>query len=168
MWKLATVFIFVILISLSSCAAPVPGEPQELPTPADAVAARQTLLDFFQLLSDGDYPRAASLYSGSYDWLIGNNPDVSPSDHSALLERGCLFNGLQCLEVRSAVLATTSGPSEFVFTVEFTLPDGSLFIQGPCCGATETEQPPLSQFQYGVVKLTDGSFRVTDLPVYVP
>lgn len=47
------------------------------------------------------------------------------------------------------------------------LRDGTLFVQGPCCGATETEEPPQSQFTF-TVKKADNRFLVEELPVYVP
>ena len=57
-------------------------------------------------------------------------------------------------------------PTEFKFTVEFINDDGTLFVQGPCCG-TEAEEPPQSQFTF-TVKKADNRFLVEDLPVYVP
>jgi hypothetical protein len=46
--------------------------------------------------------------------------------------------------------------------------DGSLFVLGPCCGANETEMPPVSQFEYKVTRDASGQFVVMDLPPYVP
>jgi hypothetical protein len=56
----------------------------------------------------------------------------------------------------------------YVFDVEFNNPDGSLFVRGPCCGATETEMPPESQFEYTVTKNAEGKFVVLNTPPYVP
>ena len=129
--------------------------------------ARQALEDFFSALNRADYAVADALYGGSYETLTGNNPDVDPDDHSTLWERGCTQNGLQCLTVRSATLKE-QGDEGFVFTVEFNNPDGSLFVLGPCCGASETEMPPVSQFEFRVEKSAEGDYLVMDLPVYVP
>jgi hypothetical protein len=52
--------------------------------------------------------------------------------------------------------------------VEFSLPDGTLFVLGPCCGATETEMPPVSSFAFRVQRQPDGAYAVLDLPPYVP
>jgi len=40
----------------------------------------------------------------------------------------------------------------YVFQVKFNNPDGSLFILGPCCGASETGMPPVSQLKYAKPK----------------
>ena len=53
----------------------------------------------------------------------------------------------------------------YLFDVEFTSPDGTLFVQGPCCG--ETEGPTFSSFPFRVKKIESG-FVVLDLPPYVP
>jgi hypothetical protein len=52
--------------------------------------------------------------------------------------------------------------------VEFAMPNGEPFVRGPCCGASETEMPPESEFLFAVVQSEDGEYRVQDLPVYVP
>jgi hypothetical protein len=53
------------------------------------------------------------------------------------------------------------------FTVQFEKPDGTLFVRGPCCGATEQEMPSQSDFVFTVVRQGEG-FAVQELPVYVP
>ena len=60
-----------------------------------------------------------------------------------------------------------ASPTEFKFVVEFSWDDGSLFVRGPCCGASETDMPPQSQFTVLVIKVDD-RFLVQQLPVYVP
>jgi hypothetical protein len=46
-------------------------------------------------------------------------------------------------------------PMMLTFTVEFTNDDGSLFVLGPCCGATEMEMSPKTQFVYTVKRVKD-------------
>lgn len=164
------VFLLLLLasITVAGCTWLSPTTTNAQGSDQDEEAARQTLEDFFRQLSSGDYQRAASLYAGSYDWLIDNNPGVSPDDHATLLENGCRYNGLQCLESSAILPDTTSSDMGYSFLVAFRAPDGSLFVQGPCCGTTETEQPPVSQFQYHVKRFDDGSFGVLELPPYVP
>ena len=77
------------------------------------------------------------------------------------------MSGLQCLTVRTATFKNLQGDT-YVFQVEFNNPDGSLFILSPCCGADETEMPPVSQFEYKVTRNASGQFMVMDLPPYVP
>jgi hypothetical protein len=71
------------------------------------------------------------------------------------------------LPARTAIFKELRGDM-YVFQVEFNNPDGSLFVLGPCCGASETEMPPVSQFEYGVARNADGKFLVMELPPYVP
>lgn len=136
-------------------------------TTSGSEQAKQALTDFFTYLNQSDYAKADLLYAGDYQTMIDWNPDVDPNDHQTLWKNACTMNGLQCLKVRSATLRAEKA-NEFVFTVEFSNPDGSLFVRGPCCGATETEMPSVSQFDYTVLKDAEGQFKVVDLPVYVP
>ncbi len=167
MKKRIPILLFCLLIFLVGCASPSPGSTAEALS-NDEDAAKGVLVEFFQLLNEGKYQQASLSYAGSYEWLIGNNPDISPADQGALLEFGCRYNGLMCLEVQSAIPDPDASPSEMVFLVEFKMADGSLFILGPCCGEDETTMPPVSQFQYRVLKGEDGIWRVTELPPYVP
>jgi len=160
--------LLVFSLSLGGCDPRLATNQPTLSVNTDQKDALQALVDFFQLLHDGDYQAGAALYAGSYEWLIGNNPDISPADPGALLERGCRQNGLMCLAVLTADPLPSTSPSQYIFQVEFKMEDGSLFVLGPCCGATETEISPVSQFQYQVEKDEDGSWGVTDLPPYVP
>ena len=141
---------------LAGCASPAP----------DEGPARQALLGFFDALQRGDYAAADATYGGSYQTLTDWNPELDPADHAALWQAACTRNGLQCLTVRSAELQSRDG-DEFIFIVTFNAPDGGLFILGPCCGADETQMPPVSEFQITVAR-ADGQFKVMDLPPYVP
>jgi hypothetical protein len=129
--------------------------------------ARKTLVAFFDLLNQGQYAEADELYGGDYEVLIYYNPALDPGDHAALWRNACTINGAQCLPVRVATLKEQSG-DEYIFTVEFNNTDGTLFVLGPCCGATENEMPPVSEFEYRVQKAADERFVVLDPPVYVP
>jgi hypothetical protein len=56
----------------------------------------------------------------------------------------------------------------FTFGVEFRNPDGNVFALAPCCGAPGFLDPPLAGFVFRVGRTPEGTFRVLDLPVYVP
>jgi hypothetical protein len=58
-------------------------------------------------------------------------------------------------------------PTTFWFVVEFLTLDGERFVQEPCCGVSEGEMPPQTQFDYTVVWVED-QLVVPELPVYVP
>lgn len=134
---------------------------------SDSEQAHLALTGFFDALSTAKYGAAAELYGGSYEILVGYNPDLDPDDYATLWERGCLVNGLQCLAVRTATFNELTAAGEYIFTVEFNHADDSLFVRGPCCGETPTT-PPQFQFEYRVIEGGDGKFQVLDLPVYVP
>lgn len=133
----------------------------------DEAAARQALTDFFNHLNKSEYDQAAALYGGDYVSLREWNPEMDTQNLAGLWENGCRFNGLQCLEIRSATLKEQY-LDVLIFNVEFENPDGTLFTQGPCCGADESEQPPVSQFEYRVQKTLDDKFVVLDTPPYLP
>lgn len=124
--------------------------------------------DFYGLLNHKQYQRAAELYGGSYDVLIGYNPTIDNKEKSSLLRAACRFNGFVCLDILSAELIDVNDQGEFIYEVKFANPDGSEFVLGPCCGATEEEMPPTSTFSVRVVCEEDGSCLVMDLPPYLP
>ena len=146
----------------------VPTTPQAEDASKMLEQARSTLVTFFELLNNGHYAEAARIYAGGYEVLRDWNPLLDPKDYAALLKNGCTINGLQCLRVRNIVEEKQISPVEYQFMVEFVTSDGSLFVRGPCCGASATDMPPQSQFAYTVVRDCEGKFRVRDLPVYVP
>ena len=148
---------FFLLITMILFACSQPREAQ----------AQQVLLDFFSNLEQGNYASAQEVYGGSYEALVEINPDLDPDDHVTLLQNACQVNGFQCLDVRVVTFNELTSKGEYIFTVEFENPDGSLFELGSCCGETPTTSPQF-QFEYRVVESSDGSFLVLDLPVYVP
>jgi hypothetical protein len=127
---------------------------------------RQALIDFFEQLSKGNYTQASELYGGTYETLLSWNPDLNPNDTATLWKNGCQVNGMQCLTVRSATFKQRAENGDYLFIVEFSNPDGSLFSPGGCCGDTTT--PSTSQFEFRVGRGNDGKFRVMDSPIYVP
>ena len=129
--------------------------------------AHDVLTRFFELLSTKQYVEADMLYGGDYEQLKIFSPEADHPDHVKLWSNACDLAGLQCLEVRKTEFFKLQGDT-YVFQVEFSNPDGSLFVLGPCCGANETEMPSVSQFEYRIARNPDGKFLVMDLPPYVP
>ena len=164
--RIAYIGLVVLGLALAACAGPASG------TDAATTAldqAQQTLIDFFDLLVDGDYSAAATLHADDaelYDTLRQNNPDVDPADHAALLQAACTFQ-LRCMRVLRVVSQQALAGNQFQFVAEFANPDGSQFVLGPCCGEDETSMPPVSQFEY-LVENVGGRFLVHGSPVYVP
>lgn len=171
--------LLVIIILCSGCgmtgnlqtqnpAATAVEETSTSQPPTLGANAEETLKKFYGLLNEGDYEDAISLYGGSYEILQGWNPDMDPGDFAGLFQMACEFNGLMCLKVRDIVSITTTDERDFLFEVEFANPDGSLFVRGPCCGATEEEMPSESVFLVEVDCADDGTCLVLTLPPYVP
>lgn len=162
------VILFVNIILAGCAAQPIPPT-QTAPTslPSTASEAQDVLLDFLTLLHAGNFAEAAPLYGGEYEALQVFNPEIDPNDHVALWTWACENQLLRCLEVRSTTFEQLVGDS-YSFQVEFSNPDGSLFVLGPCCGANETEMPPVSQFVFTVSRTADGKFVVMNTPPYVP
>ena len=171
MSKLGCVSLLMALCLLAvACGAslgtPVAGEGPAL---GGQELALQALTAYFEHLNAGRYEEAAELYGGSYDILVGYNPDLDPKDYAGLFRNGCTMSGLQCLKLREARLQEqVPATGEYRFVVQFSTAEGQLFVRGPCCGATEEEMPSESEFLFTVVKGGDGKYRVQDLPVYVP
>jgi hypothetical protein len=152
-----------------SCAVQpaIPTQPAFTSLPSTANEAHKVLTDFLTLLYTKNYAEAVPLYGGEYEALQVFNPELNPNDHIALWMWVCENKLLQCLQVRSTEFMHQEGDT-LVFQVEFSNADGSLFVLGPCCGANETEMPPVSQFEFTVTRNADGKFVVMNTPPYVP
>jgi len=164
--RISILFLILFLIGcVSQSVDTSPSTPTSLPSTAGE--AHATLIDFFELLNTKQYAEADALYGGNYEQLQVFSSDADPADHARLWANACELAGLQCLPVRTAIFEKLQGDTYF-FQVEFSNPDGSLFVLGPCCGANATEMPPVSQFEYRVTRNSNGKFVVMDLPPYVP
>lgn len=132
--------------------------------PPEKAEAETTLRGFLEALNKGDYVLGAKLYGGDTELLRTWNPDIT-DDLPKLFERACTQNGLVCMAPRAVTYRGLDANGNHQFIVEFTSPDGALFVQGPCCG--EENGQLLSRFVFRVRKIESGFF-VLDLPPYVP
>lgn len=130
--------------------------------------ARAAAVDFYDALYQGLFDQAVQYYGGPFEVLEGYNPLIDPKDKANLLQNGCQANGLMCLRILDINLIDENDSHEFVYEVSFANPDGSLFVLGPCCGATKEEMPPVSVFTISVICEPEGTCLVLDLPPYVP
>lgn len=135
---------------------------------AEVALAQEALVTFFDKLAAGRYAEAIDYYGGDYGVLTGWNPDVEADDHATLWRNGCSVNGLNCLATRSVTPSGFLTGEVYLFSVDFSTREGKQFVLGPCCGVTETEQPPRTFFDIRVVRGEDGVYRVIDLPPYTP
>ncbi len=161
---LKIIVTFLALTVLAACAT----APSQTSTSSDSQLAMESLTSFLSDLHAGRYAQAAELYGGSYQVLEDMVPTLSFDDRPGLLEAACSTVGYACLKVKSVVLEEQISPNEFKFMVEFENEDGSLFVLGPCCGADETEMPPVSSFPFSVMVDDTGKYLVHTLPAYVP
>jgi hypothetical protein len=159
--------ILLLILFLIGCTPQPVNTTEPTSLPSTASEAQQALIKFFSLLNTKKYDEAISLYGGSYEQLQIFNPEIDPADHVARWEWVSESRILQCLTIRTATFKNLQGDT-YVFQVEFNNSDGSLFVLGPCCGANETEMPPVSQFEYKVTRDASGQFVVMDLPPYIP
>ena len=162
--RFSMVGLLLLLVFFTACT--VAGVFSSTPAARNDQLALQAIVDFLDALHAGDYEKAASLYGGTYKTMIDQNPAISPNDPAALLRNACTINGAQCLQAKNIVLDEKESDSEFVYRVEFEKEDGSLFVQGPCCGTTDTEER--SNFLFGVSRNAEGKFVVMDMVPYVP
>ena len=163
-------FLMVLfIIVLAACAPRSVNVSQSAPTslPSTAGEAYDVLINFLTRLHTKNYTDAVPLYGGEYEQLQVFNTEIDPHDHVALWKWACDNQLLQCLEVRSATFKELRGDS-YIFQVEFSNSDDSLFVLGPCCGANETEMPSVSKFEYTVSRNADHRFVVMNTPPYVP
>lgn len=162
--KRSLVFLFCMLL-LVSCRPSVPLPPTDIPLES---IARNTMMHFFANLNNAEYEDAALSYGGSYEILQGYNPDIDPDDKIALLKASCEFNGLLCMQIMTAAQVNVEDGLTFHYKVSYRGPDNKEFILGPCCGATETEMPPVRYFDVTVRCDQQDACLVMDLPPYVP
>lgn len=127
--------------------------------------AEETMRAFFTALSSGDYRTAVSMYGGSYAEFVQMNPDISPTYHITLWQRGCEQNGFVCMEVLDIVSVTESN-TQFEFDVTFKTTAGELFQFTGCCGETLPE--PITEYIVLVQADENGDYKVLSLPPYVP
>ena len=163
---------FFLLLLFTGCTSPaaapeVIDTPEPTSLPSTMAEAHDVLVNFLTLLHTKRYSDAVPLYGGDYEQLQVFNSEIEPNDHLALWTSVCENQQLQCLQVRSITPQQVVGDS-YIFQVEFNNPDGSLFVLGPCCGATETEMPPVSKFEYTVSRNADHRYVVMNTPPYVP
>lgn len=126
--------------------------------------AQETLISFFDFVSSGEYAQAAELLVPEDGWnsIAFNN---AKNEKVQILEDYCAAVGT-CLKTQ-VISSERISEGHYVFTVGFINSDGSEYIYGPCCGASEEEMPSKTEFEFHVVKIAD-EYKVTTAPLYRP
>jgi hypothetical protein len=157
--------LLLLPLILQGC---LPGRSTEQATDSRLPEAQRALTSFFNYLHDGHYTEAEALYGGTHEFMRDWNPDIPPDDLPQLMRRACQQNGIMCLKPMAVFPQGKQEQSTYSFTVQFANDDGSLFVRRPCCGASTTDEPPQSEFEFEVVEDPQGVFLVQEMPPYVP
>lgn len=132
--------------------------------------AGKTLNQFFSYLHDKKFDKALELFEPSdeergWESMESFSPTEERNDKVKMLKNYCEVVGT-CF--KSKVLEVKKiNDAEYELTAQFIEDNGSVFVLGPCCGATEEEMPAQKEFKYKVKKI-NGDFKVTNAPVYRP
>lgn len=130
--------------------------------------AKNTLISFFDYLSKNEFEKALTLLNldeGEWEGLSIFSLPEERSNKAKVLETYCQAVGT-CL--RAEVLDVKKEMSdEYSLVVQFLNKDGSIYVFGPCCGATEETMPSKKEFDYKVKKIDD-IFKVETAPLYRP
>ncbi|MDP9249436.1 MAG: hypothetical protein M3M85_02940 [bacterium] len=132
---------------------------------------KAALIEYFDLLSAGEYMRALAYHGSGYETLRGWNPTVDANALASLLKYGCEWNGWQCLKIKNIVKEEKISEDEYRYIVQFERTEWTeeseiVFAVGPCCGE-EDDGTRRRDFEY-VVKNTAQGYLVMYPPVYVP
>lgn len=128
---------------------------------------KRTLINFFNYLEKGDFDNAVKLFHQD-DWEQLNSFSV-PSEQgnkAKVLENYCNAVGT-CMKAEVLSVTAKKSKVQYFLVVQFIQDDGSIYVFGPCCGATEEEMPPQKQFIFEVKKI-DGDYKVVTPPLYRP
>ncbi|MFZ3136593.1 MAG: ankyrin repeat domain-containing protein [Thermodesulfovibrionales bacterium] len=137
-------------------------------------AAKETLINFFDYLHDGQYDKAVLLFEpweegtgmhhSSWEGLSSFSLREDRGDKSKVLARYCEAVGT-CLRVRILDVKKVD-ISKYRLKVQFLKDDGEIFALGPCCGEP-AETTPQKEFIYFVDRI-NGVYKVRTQPLYTP
>lgn len=135
------------------------------PAVTDEEKAQNTLIQFFQYLSEGKPAKAAPLFGGSIQEMSNFYGDSSGMTDADYWEDVCQF--LWCLPVAEITGIEKVSDDEYSFQTVFVDPYGTRFGIGACCGADPAAFPTVYEFAYPVRRIGD-TWLVMRLPLYTP
>jgi hypothetical protein len=136
----------------------------------DLSIAENALISFFDHLDSQNFEKALELFelnhsADSWEGLEIFSLPEERDNRAQVLKNYCAATGT-CL--KAMVIDTIKENEEtYNLLVQFKRADGSIFILGPCCGATEEEMPSQKEFNFKVKKINN-EFKVITTPIYVP
>ncbi len=133
----------------------------------DVEMAGEVVVDFFEKLEAKDFEGGLEIFEPE-DWeaMASFSAEEEQGDKAKVLENYCASVGT-CLKARVLKVEDRSN-GDFEVTVNLLSEDGSNFVLGPCCGATEEEMSPQEEFSFLVKKTSEGDFVVVSAPQYRP
>lgn len=163
------------------------GSSQDAKATDEPADAEKILVDFFTYLNHKDYNKAVDLLTipekasqecpldadefdgcGNYSWegLESFSRQEERNNKAKVLEN-CAHTTKEATLKPNIIGIQKYSEGKYIFTVQFFKNDGSILVEGPCCGATEEQMPSLDKFEYKVKKI-DGIFKVITPPVSRP
>jgi hypothetical protein len=88
-------------------------------SPEDPDVARESLIQYFNFLSEKKYNLAVAYHGSGWDVLRFWNRSVSADDYITLLKAGCEENGWHCLKIKNIGEVTQLTPYKYKFAVSF-------------------------------------------------
>lgn len=136
-------------------------------TTDESQKAATTLTTFFDYLNKNEFDKAVSLTdpNDTSFWDAVKIYAQDAKDMPGILKNYCTATQT-CLQANVTKI-TPGANGEYKLAVQFLNKDGTTYIFGPCCGATEEEMPSVSTFDFTVKKI-NGIFKVTTPPLYRP
>jgi len=132
--------------------------------------AKTALVTFFDYLSKNEFEKALSLFSlddptNSWEGLESFSLPEERNNKAKVLENYCKATGT-CLKAKVLEVKKATD-DEYNLVVQFLNKDSSIYVFGPCCGATEETMPSKDKFDYKVKKINN-TFKVLTAPLYRP
>jgi len=139
--------------------------------------AKETLINFFDYLRDGQYDKAVLLFE-PWEEGMGIHHSSWEGFFSFLLQEernekgkpkalGIVYTSVGT-PIRVNVLdIRKSDKNVYRSKVQFVKNDGTIYTYGPCCGATEDSMPSQTEFVYFVERI-DGVYKVRTPPLFRP
>jgi len=135
--------------------------------PTENLNAEETLIWFFRYLNQKDFEKALELFEyKDWYWLAVFTEEEEKSVWHIVLKDYCEATGT-CLNVKIIGIKEWTTSDKYIFKVQFINKDWSIFVQWPCCGATEEQMPSTDTFEF-TVKKVNWKFKVITAPIYRP
>lgn len=146
-------------------------------TDKELQAAKKTLINFFNYLHDGQYDNAALLFEpweegvgmhrSSWEGILSVLLPEESNDKGKALALGAYYRTVG-VPIRAKVLDIKKvADNEYKLKIQFLKDDGSIYVYGTCCVATEKEMPSETEFDYFVHRIK-GVYKVRTPPLFQP